>query len=122
MNCLIDGASGVTGSDLGRDAANSGNGNYYYGQDAYINCTIDTNVIVPAGWVLGSGTVVANTTDLRFWEFDSVDTNGNPVNTSSRVAWSTEIRKHSDQRYPKCLRLVLWLDANPGPEHHRPAA
>jgi hypothetical protein len=81
----------VTGSDLGRDAANSGNGNYYYGQDAYINCTIDTNVIVPAGWVLGSGTVVANTTDLRFWEFDSVDTNGNPVNTSSRVAWSTEI-------------------------------
>jgi len=91
VNCLIDGASGVTNSDLGRDAANSGNGNYFYGQDAYINCTIDTNVITPAGWVLGSGTVVANTSNLRFWEFDSVDTNGNPVNTSSRVAWSTEI-------------------------------
>jgi hypothetical protein len=91
VNCLIDGASGVTGSDLGRDAANSGNGNWFYGQDAYINCTMDTNVIIPAGWILGSGTVVGNTTDLRFWEFDSVDTNGNPVNTSSRVAWSTEI-------------------------------
>jgi pectin methylesterase-like acyl-CoA thioesterase len=91
VNCLIDGASGVTNSDLGRDAANSGNGNWFYGQDAYINCTIDTTVIAPAGWVLGSGTLVANTTDLRFWEFDSVDTHGNPVNTNSRVAWSTEI-------------------------------
>lgn len=91
INCLIDGAPGVTGSDLGRDAANSGNGNWYYGQDAYINCTMDTNVITPAGWVLGSGTLQANTTFLRFWEFDSVDTNGNPVNTSSRVPWSTEI-------------------------------
>jgi pectin methylesterase-like acyl-CoA thioesterase len=91
VNCLIDGAPGVTGSDLGRDAANSGNGDYYYGQDAYINCTIDTNVIIPAGWTLGSGTLVADTTFLRFWEYDSLDTNGNPVNTNSRVAWSTEI-------------------------------
>jgi hypothetical protein len=91
VNCLIDGASGVTNSDLGRDAANSGNGNWFYGQDAYVNCVIDTNVITPAGWVLGSGTVVGNTTFLRFWEYDSVDTNGNPVNTSARVAWATEI-------------------------------
>jgi len=91
VNCLIDGASGVTGSDLGRDAANSGNGNYFYGQDAYINCVMDTNVIIPAGWILGSGTQVANTANLRFWEYQSADTNGNPVNTSSRVAWSMEI-------------------------------
>jgi hypothetical protein len=91
VNCLIDGAPGVTGSDLGRDAANSGNGDYYYGQDAYINCRMDTNVIIPAGWILGSGTLQADTTFLRFWEFDSVDLSGNPVNTSSRVPWSTEI-------------------------------
>lgn len=91
VNCLIDGASGVTGSDLGRDAANSGNGNWFYGQDAFINCTMDTNVINPAGWILGSGTVVGNTAFLRFWEYDSVDTNGNPVSTNARVAWATEI-------------------------------
>ncbi|MGA2500501.1 MAG: pectinesterase family protein [Tepidisphaeraceae bacterium] len=91
VNCLVDGAGGVTGSDLGRDAANSGNGNNFYGQDAYIDCVIDTNVIVAAGWTLGSGTLVGNTVFLRFWEYQSVDTNGNPVNTNSRVAWATEI-------------------------------
>jgi pectin methylesterase-like acyl-CoA thioesterase len=91
VNCTVDGAGGVTGSDLGRDAANSGNGNNFYGQDAYINCVIDTNAIIAGGWTLGSGTLPGNTAFLRFWEYQSVDTNGNPVNTSSRVAWSTEI-------------------------------
>jgi hypothetical protein len=91
VNCRIIGASGAVNSDLGRDAANSGNGNNFYGQTAYINCTMDTNIIIPAGWVLGSGTVVGNTGNLRFWEYESADTNGNFVDTSQRVAWSTEL-------------------------------
>ena len=91
VNCRIIGAAGATNSDLGRDAANSGNGNWFYGQTAYINCTMDTNIIIPAGWVLGSGTVVGNTGNLRFWEYQSVDLNSNLVETSQRVAWSTEL-------------------------------
>ncbi len=91
VNCSIIGVAGATNSDLGRDAANSGNGNWIYGQTAYINCTMDTNIIIPAGWVLGSGTVVGNTGNLRFWEYDSVDLNSNLVDTSQRVAWSTEL-------------------------------
>jgi hypothetical protein len=91
VNCRIVGAAGATNSDLGRDAANSGNGNWTYGQTAYINCTMDTNIIIPAGWVLGSGTVVGNTGNLRFWEYQSVDLNSNLVDTSQRVAWSTQL-------------------------------
>ncbi len=94
VDCLIDRAnSSVSNGTLGRDAGASGSTPYYpYGQAAYVDCTMDTNLIIPAGWALGSGTTQgADTASLRFWEYGSVDLNGNPVNTSSRVAWSTQI-------------------------------
>ena len=94
VNCRILGANSTcTNCDLGRDAGSSGNTpNYPYGQVAYINCTMDPNVIIPAGWILGSGSSQGpETANLRFWEYESVDTNGNLINTSSRVPWSTEL-------------------------------
>lgn len=94
VNCRILGAtSSATNCDLGRDAGSSGNTpNYPYGQVAYINCTMDTNVVIPAGWILGSGSSQGpDTANLRFWEYQSVDTNGILVPTASRVAWSTEL-------------------------------
>jgi hypothetical protein len=94
VNCRILGAnSSVVNCDLGRDAGSSGNTpNYPYGQVAYINCTMDTNVIVPAGWILGSGSSQGpDTANLRFWEYESVDTNGVLVPTGSRVPWSLEL-------------------------------
>lgn len=94
VNCRILGAGpGATNCDLGRDAGSSGNtANYPYGQDAYINCTMDTNVIVPGGWILGSGSTQGpDTANLRFWEYQSVDTNGVLVPTAGRVPWSVEL-------------------------------
>ena len=94
VNCRILGAnSSCTNCDLGRDGGSSGNTpNFPYGQVAYIDCTMDTNVIIPAGWILGSGSTQGpDTASLRFWEYGSVDTNGNPVYTGARVPWSTEI-------------------------------
>jgi hypothetical protein len=94
VNCRILGAnSSATNCDLGRDGGSSGNTpSFPYGQVAYINCTMDTNVIVPAGWILGSGTTQGpDTANLRFWEYQSVDTNGILVPTASRVAWSLEL-------------------------------
>ncbi len=94
VNCRIFAAgSGVTNSDLGRDAGSSGGAaSFGFGQVAYINCAIDTNLIIPAGWILGSGTVQGvETANLRFWEYQSVDLAGNPVSTSSRVPWSLEL-------------------------------
>jgi len=94
VNCRIYGAnSAITNGSLGRDAGASGNtANYPYGQVAYISCTMDTNLIIPAGWVLGTGSSQGpDTANLRFWEYQSVDLNGNPVNTSSRVPWSVQL-------------------------------
>jgi hypothetical protein len=94
VNCKILGiTNGTINCDLGRDGGSSGNTpSFPYGQTAYINCTIDTNVIVPGGWILGSGTTQGpDTANLRFWEYESVDTNGILVPTASRVAWSTQL-------------------------------
>ncbi|HEY1788651.1 MAG TPA: pectinesterase family protein [Verrucomicrobiae bacterium] len=94
VNCRILGInSSATNCDLGRDGGSSGNTpGFPYGQVAYINCTMDTNVVIPAGWILGSGTTQGpDTANLRFWEYESVDTNGILIPTSSRVPWSLEL-------------------------------
>ena len=89
VNCRLIGANGaVNNGYLGRDA---GSTSFPYGNVAYINCTMDTNTIPPAGWALGSGTSLPQTANLRFWEYQSVDLSGNPVNTSSRASWSVQL-------------------------------
>jgi hypothetical protein len=54
---------------------------------AYINCTM-TSAISPAGWTITGGT---DTSSLRFWEYESVDSSGNPIDVSQRVTGSTQI-------------------------------
>ena len=54
---------------------------------AYVNCTM-TSAISPAGWTITGGTA---TSSLRFWEYESVDANGNPIDVSQRVTGSTQI-------------------------------
>jgi hypothetical protein len=44
--------------------------------------------ISPAGWTITDGTP---TSSLRFWEYESVDTSGNPIDVSQRIAGSTQI-------------------------------
>ena len=85
VNCQILGnGSGITGQSLARSGGNS----YLYGQAAYINCTMDTNVIASVGWNSNS---ITNTTNLRFWEYQSVDLTGHLVNTNLRAPWSVQI-------------------------------
>jgi hypothetical protein len=52
---------------------------------------MDTNTVLPVGWALGSGTSLPQTANLRFWEYQSVDLSGTPVNTGSRASWSAQI-------------------------------
>jgi pectin methylesterase-like acyl-CoA thioesterase len=53
---------------------------------AYINCQMTS--VSAVGWQLTGGTA---TSSLRFWEYKSVDAAGNPINTSQRLAGSTQI-------------------------------
>jgi hypothetical protein len=54
---------------------------------AYINCTMGSH-ISPAGWTI---TGVGGTSQLRFWEYGSVNPSGAAINVSQRVAGSTQI-------------------------------
>ncbi len=54
---------------------------------AYINCTMASQ-ITPAGWTVTGG---GSTSQLRFWEYQSVDPTGAPIDVSKRAAGSTQI-------------------------------
>lgn len=66
------------------------NNSYYLGRPwkemcgtAFINCTLGSH-IKSAGWATWNGT--ENT--ASYYEYNNVDTEGNPVDVSQRVAWS----------------------------------
>ena len=85
VNCIIGGVSGVTSQYLARDGGTS----YNYGQCVYIGCEMNTNVIPAVGWSDQNG---ANTSTLRFWEYQSTDLTGtNLINVSQRVSWSLQL-------------------------------
>ena len=75
--------TGVTGQMLGRidDSV------YPASHVAYINCTMGSH-ISPVGWTITGG---ASTSQLRFWEYQSVDPSGAAINVSQRAAGSTQI-------------------------------
>jgi hypothetical protein len=52
---------------------------------AYINCQM-TN-IAAAGWTITGGSASSS---LRFWEYQSTDASGNPLNVSGRVSGSSQ--------------------------------
>jgi Pectinesterase/Bacterial Ig-like domain len=74
---------GVTGEGLGR----IDDGVYPASHVAYINCTMGSH-ITPAGWTITGG---GSTSQLRFWEYQSVNPAGAPIDVSKRAAGSTQI-------------------------------
>lgn len=83
VDSKITADAGLTGGVLARIDV----GVYPASHVAYINCQM-TPEIVAAGWQLTAGTDVSQ---LRFWEYQSVDANGNPINTGSRLAGSKQL-------------------------------
>jgi pectin methylesterase-like acyl-CoA thioesterase len=74
---------GITGQMLGRidDSV------YPASHVAYVNCTMGGH-ISKAGWTITGG---GSTSQLRFWEYQSVDPSGAAIDVSHRVAGSTQI-------------------------------
>lgn len=75
--------SAVSGQVLGRIDV----GTYPASHVAYINCAMGS-FISPAGWTI---TGLGDPSQLRFWEYQSVDESGNAIDTSQRSAGSTQI-------------------------------
>jgi pectin methylesterase-like acyl-CoA thioesterase len=74
---------GLSGNMLGRIDVSAYPGSHV----AYVNCQMG-NHIAPAGWTITGGTASAS---LRFWEYQSTDAAGAPLDVSHRVAGSKQI-------------------------------
>jgi pectin methylesterase-like acyl-CoA thioesterase len=83
VDSKITSDAGLTGTTLGRIDLTA----YPASHVAYVNCQL-TGGIAPAGWTITAGT---DTSMLRFWEYQSVDASGQPVDVSKRLAGSKQL-------------------------------
>ena len=88
VDCNLTSPPGLTGCYLGRTTNNS----YPYCQSVFINCTIQSTLqgtlILPVGWKITTDT---DTTNLRWWEYKSVDPCGNPIGLRARASYSKQL-------------------------------
>jgi pectin methylesterase-like acyl-CoA thioesterase/lysophospholipase L1-like esterase len=87
-NCIFEGAEGVTDSVLSRVLQTR----FPASEVVLLDCTL-TNAISPIGWRLDSP---AEAPDIRFWEYNSRDPQGNPIDESMRFAISRRLTKEAD--------------------------
>jgi pectin methylesterase-like acyl-CoA thioesterase len=79
----ITAGTGISNISLGRIDVSV----YPGSQVAYINCQMGGH-IAPAGWTITGGGAGAS---LRFWEYQSTDATGAPLDVSRRIAGSKQI-------------------------------
>jgi hypothetical protein len=100
-HCRFDGTSGVSGMFLSRiDPAR-----FPYSEVVLLDCVLAGSV-GPAGWRLdpptparGGGpppTVPTQAPNVHFWEFNSRDADGNPVDASKRLKVSRQLNADAD--------------------------
>jgi pectin methylesterase-like acyl-CoA thioesterase len=83
VDCQVTSDPGITGQVLARIDVSA----YPASHVAYVNCTLGSH-ISPAGWTISGGT---DTSQLRFWEYQSVDPSGKAIDVSRRAAGSTQL-------------------------------
>jgi pectin methylesterase-like acyl-CoA thioesterase len=85
----------VTNSYLARiDPRPSPNG-FPYSQMVLINCTLAPNIL-PVGWLLNNATTAPS---VRFWEYNSTDPSGNPIDVSQRAPFSSQMSAELVRRW-----------------------
>jgi pectin methylesterase-like acyl-CoA thioesterase len=94
-HCIFDGTEGVGGAYLNRVAPAV----YPCSEMVLLECELG-KAVAPAGWQLdaakGAATVPATAPDLHFWEYNSHDTTGNPVDTTRRLSVSRQLKLPGD--------------------------
>ena len=85
VNCRLTAAPGVTGAYLSRIDPNV----FPYSQVVFINTAMGPHIL-PVGWLLNNATC-AQAPNIQFWEYNSTDLNGAPLNVSQRLACSRQL-------------------------------
>ena len=83
VNCRLTSAAGITGGFLGRIDP----GVFPFSQVVYINCAMGPHVL-PVGWRLDNTPTAPN---VQFWEYNSTDLNGAPLDVSQRASFSRQL-------------------------------
>jgi pectin methylesterase-like acyl-CoA thioesterase len=104
LDCSLTKAYSFTGHYLNRIDPNV----YPYSAAAYINCRMDTH-IAPAGWLLNNLTSTSPTNQLRFWEYQSTDLNGNLLDVSRRISPSIQLDAAQAAAMRNLTNVFGWL-------------
>ncbi len=92
-HCVFDGIQGVMGNYLSR----IGTGRFPHSEVVLLDCTLGT-AVSPIAWLLSGGRE-GNEHDparIRFWEFNSQDPDGQPVDMTVRMPGSRRLREPDD--------------------------
>jgi pectin methylesterase-like acyl-CoA thioesterase len=88
-DCTFDGAPGVTGNVLSRIAPTR----FPASEVVLIDCTL-TDAVSPVAWRLDQATEAPG---VHFWEFNSHDPGGKPIDTSRRLAPARQLKLPDDR-------------------------
>lgn len=88
VDCSFEGLG--TDTELARSPVNKGTG-YPYAEAVLINCRLKN--IAPCGWK----SIEGDTTYVHFWEYNSRDFDGNPVDVSQRHPASRQLTMEKDK-------------------------
>ncbi|MDP3069341.1 MAG: pectinesterase family protein [Opitutaceae bacterium] len=116
VDCRLTAAPGVTNSVLARIDPRAGVANTWpFSQVVWLNCAMGPH-ITAAGWQLDGGATTAP--DLQFWEYQSTDLNGAPLDVSRRHAASRQLDDATAAQYRSpqfVLGFTPQLTAAPAP-------
>lgn len=101
LNCRFTTLDGGQ-TELARSPVNKGKG-YPHAEAVLINATL--NGISAAGW----GPVSGDTSQLRFWEYNSRNTNGTPVDISQRHPTSRQLTMERDAEAIRNYSDPVWV-------------
>jgi pectin methylesterase-like acyl-CoA thioesterase len=87
-DCMLDGKPNVSGTFLARIEANR----FPTSETILMNCTLSP-AIAPAGWRAPTG---GDASQVHFWEYNSHDAQGKPVDVSQRIAGSKQLVEPAD--------------------------
>ena len=101
VNCRLTAPQGVTGSYLARIDPTV----FPYSQVVYINTAMGPH-IAPVGWLLNNSNTAPN---VQFWEYNSTDLSGVPVDTSKRLNVSRQLSDAEAAKWGDPATALGWV-------------
>ena len=100
-HCTFDGAPGIRGNVLSRIDPQR----FPASEMVLLNCVL-TEAVGPVGWQLDSS---QHAPDVHFWEYNSRGADGEPVDTSQRLAASRQLELPQDESIVENYRDARWV-------------